>query len=101
MDRMCSILSTSSAGLPPGAIGCPKAWLPILVAGAAFLIDINTPDGVADGFLYVAAVLVCVSHRSPCPASRDTASASVSAWEGDATARRGIRSALATMRPGF
>ena len=60
MDRTCSILSTPSAGLPPGAIGRSKAWLPVLVAGAAFLIDINTPDGVADGFLYVAGVLVCV-----------------------------------------
>ena len=57
MDRMTSILPVPSAGLPPGR---PRAWLPIVVAGVAFLIDLNTPDGVADGFLYVAAVLVCV-----------------------------------------
>jgi hypothetical protein len=36
-----------------------KILVPILVAIAAFLIDINTPNGVVDGFLYVSAVLVC------------------------------------------
>ena len=60
MERMTSILSVPSAGPPSSTIGRPKAWLPIVVAGVAFLIDLNTPDGVADGFLYVAAVLVCV-----------------------------------------
>ena len=60
MERMTSLLCNAGAGLPRSAIGCPKAWLPILVAGAAFLVDLNTPHGVADGFLYVAAVLVCV-----------------------------------------
>jgi hypothetical protein len=60
MDRIASILFSFEAGLRPRGIGYPKAWLPILVASAAFLIDLNTPDGVADGFLYVAAVLVCV-----------------------------------------
>jgi hypothetical protein len=34
--------------------------LPILTAAAAFLVDLNTPNGVADGSLYVSAVLVCV-----------------------------------------
>jgi hypothetical protein len=33
--------------------------LPILTAGAVFLIDLDTPNGIADGFLYVSAVLVC------------------------------------------
>jgi uncharacterized membrane protein YpjA len=36
------------------------AFLPILMTCAAFLIDLDTPNGLLDGFLYVAAVLVCV-----------------------------------------
>ncbi len=35
-------------------------FLPILMTCAAFLIDLDTPNGLLDGFLYVAAVLVCV-----------------------------------------
>ncbi len=38
---------------------CSKS-LPILMALAAFLVDLNTPNGIVDGFLYVSAVLVCV-----------------------------------------
>ena len=59
MDKAISCPST------PGALflvrpALSKAFLPLLAAVAAFLIDINTPNGVLDGFLYVSAVLVCV-----------------------------------------
>lgn len=51
--------SNSVGQLPLAAWRSPR-FLPILTAAAAFLIDLNTPNGIADGFLYVAAVLVCV-----------------------------------------
>ena len=36
-----------------------KILLPLGVALVAFLIDVKTPDGVADGYLYLFAVLAC------------------------------------------
>jgi|SRR5580698_1763799 hypothetical protein len=39
--------------------------LPTLTALAAFLIDVKTPNGMMDGFLYVSAVLVCVWVPDP------------------------------------
>ena len=61
MDRVISFPSTPSGLFPPRAVWfCSKAFLPPLIAFAAFLIDVNTANGLADGFLYVAAVLICV-----------------------------------------
>jgi hypothetical protein len=51
---------SNSARRSPVAACWSHRFLPILTAAAAFLIDLNTPNGIADGFLYVAAVLVCV-----------------------------------------
>jgi hypothetical protein len=51
----------ANASFSPGAArSLPKAWLPILGAMAAFVIDVRTPNGVVDGLLYVSAVLACV-----------------------------------------
>lgn len=61
MDRVISFPSTTSGLFPPRAGWfCSKAFLPPLIAFAAFLIDVNTANGLADGFLYVAAVLICM-----------------------------------------
>ncbi len=61
MDRVISFPSTPSGLFPPRAVWfCPKAFLPPLIAFAAFLVDVKTPNGVVDGSLYVAAVLICV-----------------------------------------
>ena len=38
----------------------PQATLPLGIGVAAFLLDLGTPDNVADGFLYTLAVLACV-----------------------------------------
>lgn len=61
MDRVSLFLPVPTALLLPCApFSWPKTSLPILLAIAAFVIDINTPNGVLDGLLYVSAVLVCV-----------------------------------------
>jgi hypothetical protein len=60
MDRMALFHESPSAWRLPFAAWLSPKFLPILTAAAAFLIDLNTPNGIADGFLYVAAVLVCV-----------------------------------------
>lgn len=38
----------------------PQATLPLGISVAAFLLDLGTPNNVADGFLYTLAVLACV-----------------------------------------
>lgn len=42
-----------------GALPNPAALLPLGLSAAAFIIDLSTPFGVADGFLYLLAVLSC------------------------------------------
>jgi signal transduction histidine kinase len=37
----------------------PQAMLPIGIAGVSFLIDLETPDDIADGFFYIFAVVSC------------------------------------------
>jgi signal transduction histidine kinase len=37
----------------------PQALLPIGIAGLSFLIDLETPDDIADGFFYIFAVVSC------------------------------------------
>jgi len=37
----------------------PQAMLPIGIAGLSFLIDLETPDDIADGFFYIFAVVSC------------------------------------------
>jgi signal transduction histidine kinase len=37
----------------------PQAMLPIGIAGVSFLIDLETPDDIADGFFYILAVVSC------------------------------------------
>jgi hypothetical protein len=61
MDKVAPLLSLPSALFPPRTawIGS-TAFLPLLMALVAFAIDVRTPNGVVDGFLYVSAVLVCV-----------------------------------------
>jgi hypothetical protein len=61
MDRVVPFPSTPSALFPPRAVKLRStAFLPLLTALAAFVIDVRTRNGVVDGFLYVSAVLVCV-----------------------------------------
>src|SRR5580700_9818661 len=38
----------------------PKIILPLGIAITAFLIDLKTPDDIADGFFYILAVVSCV-----------------------------------------
>jgi signal transduction histidine kinase len=38
----------------------PQIILPVGIAIASFLIDLKTPDDIADGFLYLLAVLSCI-----------------------------------------
>lgn len=42
-----------------GRLPHPAALLPLGLSVAAFIVDVNTPFGVADGFLYLLAVLSC------------------------------------------
>ena len=61
MDRVIQFPSSPNALFLPRAVKFrSSAFLPLLTALAAFLIDVRTPNGVVDGFLYVSAVLVCV-----------------------------------------
>ena len=61
MDRVVRFPSTATAlSAPRVAWFSSKAFLPLLMGFAAFAIDLKTPNGVVDGFLYVLAVLVCV-----------------------------------------
>jgi signal transduction histidine kinase len=43
-----------------GPLVPPQIILPVGIAIASFLIDLNTPDDIADGFFYLLAVLSCV-----------------------------------------
>jgi hypothetical protein len=60
MNRVAPFPASPRAWRPPRAAWFSPKILPILTAGAVFVIDLNTPNGIADGFLYVSAVLVCV-----------------------------------------
>ena len=69
MNRVASDLSPPTAFFPPCVAWMGSAtFLPLLMALVAFVIDVRTPNGMVDGFLYVAAVLVCmwvpVAHAS-------------------------------------
>jgi hypothetical protein len=73
MNAMHKPASTIRSNFKPSAAGVrQRDLLPIWTAAAAFLIDIKTPNGVIDGFLYVLAVLTCVwvprVHYAPCMA---------------------------------
>ena len=43
-----------------GPFVAPQIALPVGIAVASFLIDLKTPDDIADGFFYLLAVLPCV-----------------------------------------
>ena len=43
-----------------GPFVAPQIALPVGIAVASFLIDLKTPDDIADGFFYLLAVLSCV-----------------------------------------
>jgi hypothetical protein len=61
MDRVTPFPSTPSALFPPRAAWfCSKSFLPVLLAFAAFVIDVKTPNGMMDGLLYISDVLICV-----------------------------------------
>lgn len=45
----------------------PQILLPAAIGITSFLIDLKTPDDIADGFIYLLAVLSCV--WIPCPSS--------------------------------
>jgi signal transduction histidine kinase len=50
-------------GRPTNAQGLrslpPQAVLPVAIATASFLVDLETPDDIADGFFYIFAVVSC------------------------------------------
>lgn len=61
MNALSTPPSTRSAAFTRSTVAFnPRDLLPFGTAIAAFLIDIQTPNGVIDGFLYVLAVLACV-----------------------------------------
>jgi signal transduction histidine kinase len=54
VGRICAALRSSARLVPPQII------LPAGIGIASFLIDLKTPDDIADGFIYLLAVLSCV-----------------------------------------
>jgi signal transduction histidine kinase len=54
-------MSESEAPAPPARRPLQlHALVPVAIGASAFFVDLKTPDNVADGFLYILAVLACV-----------------------------------------